>query len=764
MGFLASTIETEAYRVIDQATPWLTGIDATHDNFQGVLGEPYFVDTSSVAHHLATTTSAAPFDATYITQTPNGTLSNEQALSTLTTGILKSTTGTGVLSIATGADLPSVLTTKGDVSTFSTVPARLGIGSNRSVFIADSAQATGNRWGNDPILNGAAIDNSIIGGSTPAAATFTVVKLTGTAGAGFFEDIAQSSAPAAPASGFRLYAGSSHQFRWIGQGGFVTTLDTTGITADRVYTFPNLTDNVLTDTSTSTLTNKTHTAPIITGGSGFRPTADSTTAINFYKADGTTPVIQIDTTDSFVSIGPAAGTPTKLLDLYYGDVKFNQITAPGACTAALNGLGGSVDAGTHIYKVTFVTAVGETSLGTASNTVTNDASNTQNNLTAIPTGTAGQGVTSRKVYRTKAGGAQYFLLATIANNTTTTLADTTADASLGAVDFTNRNNTTTANLWIGASKVGVLTTGNILGIGNNVFNAITGGLNLVAFGNGALQAATTATNDVAVGGSALLGLTTGSNGVGAGFDVGLSVTQASRFVLIGSQAGWTSGSTPSSANALTTGNDNTFIGFQAGQESATQRSFAIAIGSGASVDASNTCIIGGTTTTNAVSVGVGRTTVNAALHFTKLDAGTNAVLNVGILDHKTSGTPAANYGTGFLLTGQSSTTVDRELVRLRGFWVTATDASRAARGMLSAWDTAERDCFSWEASGTVAKIGHYGATPVVQPATTGTTTGFTAGAGTAVRDDSTFTGGTGATAYRISDVVLALKQLGLLAA
>ena len=65
---------------------------------------------------------------------------------------------------------------------------------------------------------------------------------------------------------------------------------------------------------------------------------------------------------------------------------------------------------------------------------------------------------------------------------------------------------------------------------------------------------------------------------------------------------------------------------------------------------------------------------------------------------------------------------------------------------------------------TTQKIGLWNATPVVQPSTTGTSTGFTAGAGTAVRDDSTFTGGTGSKAYRISDVVLALKQAGIMAA
>jgi hypothetical protein len=42
----------------------------------------------------------APTNATYITQTADGTLSNEQALGALATGILKNTTTTGVLSIA----------------------------------------------------------------------------------------------------------------------------------------------------------------------------------------------------------------------------------------------------------------------------------------------------------------------------------------------------------------------------------------------------------------------------------------------------------------------------------------------------------------------------------------------------------------------------------------------------------------------------------------------------------------------------------------
>ena len=65
---------------------------------------------------------------------------------------------------------------------------------------------------------------------------------------------------------------------------------------------------------------------------------------------------------------------------------------------------------------------------------------------------------------------------------------------------------------------------------------------------------------------------------------------------------------------------------------------------------------------------------------------------------------------------------------------------------------------------TTQKLAFFNSTPVVQPNGTGETTGFTAGAGTAVNDDSTFTGNVGATAYRVSDVVKALKNLGLMAA
>lgn len=76
-------------------------------------------------HHVA---SGAPTNATYITQTPNSTLSAEQALSALATGILKSTTATGVVSIATGSDLPSHNHAATDINSGTMATARLGSG------------------------------------------------------------------------------------------------------------------------------------------------------------------------------------------------------------------------------------------------------------------------------------------------------------------------------------------------------------------------------------------------------------------------------------------------------------------------------------------------------------------------------------------------------------------------------------------------------------------------------------------------------------
>jgi len=61
-------------------------------------------------------------------------------------------------------------------------------------------------------------------------------------------------------------------------------------------------------------------------------------------------------------------------------------------------------------------------------------------------------------------------------------------------------------------------------------------------------------------------------------------------------------------------------------------------------------------------------------------------------------------------------------------------------------------------------VGFWGATPMAQPASAaGNTTTPTAGAGAAVKVDTTFSGGVGSSAYTIGDIVKNLKAAGILA-
>jgi hypothetical protein len=86
-----------------QETPFEAGLLPPSAGGTGVDNGSF---TLTLGASVSLSTTPAPANAKYIVQTSDGTLTNEQALGSLSTGLLKNTTSTGVLSIATASDLP----------------------------------------------------------------------------------------------------------------------------------------------------------------------------------------------------------------------------------------------------------------------------------------------------------------------------------------------------------------------------------------------------------------------------------------------------------------------------------------------------------------------------------------------------------------------------------------------------------------------------------------------------------------------------------
>lgn len=97
-------------------------------------------------------------------------------------------------------------------------------------------------------LTGGSISGNLSISGTVTGASFSS---NGVSGAGFFAAVPQISDPSTPGSGFRMFADSLGRVAIKNTSGFKTTFDNLSITADRVFTLPNVSGTILMDPTTT---------------------------------------------------------------------------------------------------------------------------------------------------------------------------------------------------------------------------------------------------------------------------------------------------------------------------------------------------------------------------------------------------------------------------------------------------------------------------------------------------------------------------------
>lgn len=250
------------------------------------------------------------------------------------------------------------------------------------------------------------------------------------------------------------------------------------------------------------------------------------------------------------------------------NLSFSPVVAPGAPTIGSVSAGGLVDDGDHYYRITFVTATGETELGVVSAAATCGTGNNTVNLIAIPVSTDPL-VTARKVYRGTVGAPYYRYVATIANNTATTYTDAAANASLPATGSQNSWNTTAGKLFVNNELAGYLGYSNTQ-FGLSGMKAITTGFDNAGFGWGTLERATSGYNLTAVGVNALAQVTTGNSVTAVGVHAAQNLVSSNHAAAFGVNAmfhkisgAYDTALGDTTLYSNTDGSENTAVGFGA---------------------------------------------------------------------------------------------------------------------------------------------------------------------------------------------------------
>lgn len=352
-------------------------------------------------------------------------------------------------------------------------------------------------------------------------------------------------------------------------------------------------------------------------------------------------------------LGLGTSSPNQQLELT-GNIRLvASITTAGIIYSGTNLLAHTYGGGAGIYNTFF--GIGAGNLTNTSGGAGRNTGIGQNALHALADGygntiigkDAGQAITDG--YYNVAIGYQALYATTtgpynVAIGSQALSSNTTGD-SMVAIGRTalNANTTGSANLAVGYNSLAGCTSGNDnIAFGTSALLSVTTGNYNVGIGSHALSgtgSSLTGQSNNGIGYYSLRNVTTGSYNNGFGDEALYGVTTGTNNIGIGYLAGYIN-----NTNKLTTGTFSTFIGDQSGQNSATQRNYATAIGAAALVDASNAMVLGAPDGgTGAVSVSIGIVAPLARLH---LPAGT-AIANTAPQKF-TSGTKLTTPESGAL--------------------------------------------------------------------------------------------------------------------
>lgn len=407
----------------------------------------------------------------------------------------------------------------------------------------------------------------------------------------------------------------------------------------------------------------------------------------FIKSNG---LIGIGTTDSDSSLQIAGTANTAKVKSDWG-FDINPVVSP-ASISGTRSAGAGLEIGTYYYLITYITALGETN-SFISAAITTTSGNQRVTLT-IPVSTDSR-VTSRKLYRTKVntGAWQDFVLTTIANNTSTSYIDSTADASLTGSsgssyfrlnttsNYIMKNGVRSLMLDVNATSLGIqalpsLTTGGRhVGIGYQAGNSLTSANDCVAIGHSSsmynvggssnvgvgaysLRGVTgnSYTYNVAIGAYSLFSVTTGGSNTAVGYNSLYTLSNGPQNTAIGYGAGYTNNSSTGqnvfigySAGYYETGNNKLFIDNRNRSNEATGRTSALIYGVFDATPANQTLTI------NGVLTALNLSGTNTGDQFTATSASTllgrGSASGVGAAQEITLGTNLSMSGTTLNVTG-----------------------------------------------------------------------------------------------------------------